>query len=220
MKTIVNALFVLIIIMACDADNDLCLKGSGDVNDYTLELDSFDEVKLTGPVNLRITQGMGQEVIVMAEPEMYQHLSYRVINKRLEIGYEDNIKCFDTNFGVWINVTVPDINAVSVEGASEIRSSGDLTLDKLAIDISGTGDIEITGNVDEQIINVAGTINLNNFELSTETTEITIAGAGTLEVAVEELLDITVSGAATIRYKGNPQIKQDISGTLNLENAN
>lgn len=207
-------------LQACDNDDDLCLRGSGTVNDYDLELSEFDQVSLEGPVNLRVKQGATQKVVVVAEPEIYGPMSSTVSSKLLEIGYKDNITCFETDFGTWVNVTVPDINEIHVEGISEIESEGDLNLDRLEIRISGTAEVTLSGAADEQVLESSGVVTVRNFDLITTNTSIEISGSGDLEVNCSGNLDIKVSGAATIRYKGTPQITQDVSGSLTLINAN
>ena len=209
----------LFVLQACDKD-DLCLRGSGTVNEYDIEVSEFDRVALMGPVNLKIKQGATQKVDVLAEQEIYGPMSWKVNNKLFEIGYEDNITCFETAYGAWVNVTVPNIYEVHVDGVSEIESDGDLDLARLGIDISGTAEIALSGVVAEQVIESSGVVTTQNFDLITENTTIEISGSGDLEVNCTGKLTIKVSGSATIKYKGNPQITQDVSGSLSLINSN
>jgi hypothetical protein len=204
---------------ACDKD-DLCLRGSGQTQEYPLELDAFDEVELSGPVDLRITQGAAQAVQVVAEPEMYSALEYRVRNGVLEIGYEGNVRCFETMHGVWVEITVPDLEAVSVSGDSEIVSAGDLDLDMLDITISGMADIDLSGTIADQRFDASGLLEVSNFDVQSNNVSIEISGKGEIDIQAQSGLDIDVSGEATIRYKGTPQITQKSSGLLTLINAN
>lgn len=213
------ALFALMIFQSCSEDS-LCLTGSGSANNYPLELADFDRVSLLGPINLRVTQGSVQEVVVFAEPEMFAPLAYSVQNGTLEIGYEDNVGCFETELGVWVNITVTDLRYVHASGINEIESSGDLNLNKLRIKTSGTSSINISGNIAEQILDGSGVMAVENFDLETQSTAIDITGAGELEVHCTESLDIDVSGSATISYKGHPNISQNASGSLVLVDAN
>jgi hypothetical protein len=201
-------------------DDDLCLQGGGTVDSFPLELAQFDRVKMKGPVNLRITQGSEQTVTVDAESEIFNELTYDVSSNRLDIGFEGNVNCFETSFGVWVNITLPDLEQVEASGSSEIISNGDIDLDRLEVDISGSGELRLTGTVDEMIIDASGSIVVRNFDLVTTSTFIDISGSGDLEVNCTDLLDIKVSGSATIKYRGNPQIVQNISGTMELIDAN
>ena len=173
-----------------------------------------------GPVNLRIKQGAVQKVTVLAEPELMQPLEYDVDNGELEIGYDGNVTCFKTNFGVWIIITVPDLNEIAASGENIIESEGDLDLDNLVISTSGIATVTLTGEVATQTLICSGQMVVHHFNLLTQSTNIILSGEGTMEVSCAVSLDIDVDGSATISYKGNPTITQNISGSLNLINAN
>lgn len=217
-------LFVILVIVSLFSqgckEEDLCLIGSGTVNEYQLVVDNFENVSLFGPVNLRITQGADFDVMVEAEPEIFSALSYEVKNGTLEIGFKNNVSCFETDLGVWVNVTLPNIKNITSSGVSDIISIGDLNLNQLTIDVSGTASLELSGQVTNQTIKVSGVLDAKNFELLTNNTTIDVSGSGDFEISCAVNLDIDVSGIATVSYKGNPIISQDISGTLNLIDAN
>ncbi len=217
-------LFVILVIVSIFSqgckEEDLCLIGSGTVKEYQLGIDDFENISLYGPVNLRITQAADFEVMVQAEAEIFSELSYEVKNGTLEIGFKENVTCFETDFGVWVNVTVPTIKNISSSGVSDIVSVGDLNLNQLTIDVSGTANLALSGQVADQTLKVSGVLNAKNFELQTSNTSIDVSGSGDFEVSCADNLDIDVSGFANVYYKGNPSISQDISGTLNLIDAN
>ena len=209
----------MFILQGCN-DEDLCLVGSGTVNEYQIGVEDFENVSLFGPINLRIKQGSEVAVSIDAEPETFNALSYEVKNETLEIGFEENVSCFETDHGVWVNITVPNIKKIYQSGVSEIISDGNLTLAALQLNISGTADVSLTGQVGEQYIISSGVINVENFNFQTTNTEIDISGAADIEISCSGNLDIDVDGSAKISYKGTPTISQDVSGELNLINAN
>jgi hypothetical protein len=62
-------------------------------------------------------------------------------------------------------------------------------------------------------IESSGASELNAENLETESTTLEISGAGDASVFVNSSLDINVSGAASVKYKGNPEtINQSSSG--------
>ena len=201
-------------------EEELCLIGSGTVKEYPLGVDDFENVSLIGPVNLRINQAADMEVMVEAEAEIFSALSYEVKNGTLEIGFKENVTCFETDFGVWVNVSLPNIKRITSSGISDIVSDGNLNLAQLTLDVSGTANIELSGQVADQTMKVSGVLNAKNFDLLTNTTSIDVSGSGDLEISCSDNLDIEVSGIADVSYKGNPSISQDVSGTLNLNDAN
>ena len=212
-------LAAIIILSGCN-EEDLCLKGSGTVNEYPLSLTNFDEISIFGPVNLRLSQGSEIAVSIDAEPEIFSELSYEVKNGVLEVGFKQNVSCFDTDHGVWVNATVPDLQTIYQAGVSEIISDGDLNFDQLDLYVSGTAEVMLSGQADTHKIVSSGVINTNNFDFVTRNTSVDISGAAELELTCSDKLDIKVEGSATIYYKGNPEITNNSSGSLQLIDSN
>ncbi len=206
-------------LLSCKEES-LCLTGSGKMNEYDLELSDFSQIALKGPVNLRLKQGDDHIVKVFAEPEMIAELDYGVKNNVLEIGFDGNIRCFDTDYGVWIEVTASELSKISSSGISEIESDGPWVANRLVINTSGSAYLRMSGEVNQQVIKSSGTVNAHNFELLTAETTIDIDGSGDLEISCSEKLNVDLSGAARIAYKGTPLISKDVSGSLNLVDAN
>ena len=216
-KTII--LLAIIILSGC-TEEDLCLKGSGTVNEYQLTVTNFDELSIYGPVNLRLSQGPEITVSVNAEPEIFSELSHEVKNSVLEIGFKQNISCFETDHGVWVNVTVPDLKSIYQSGVSEILSDGVLNFNELSLYVSGTAEVMLSGQAETHKIVSSGILNTNNFNFLTRNTSVDISGAADLELSCSEILDIKVEGSASIYYKGHPEITNNSSGSLQLIDSN
>lgn len=201
-------------LQSCDEDRT-CLHGGGTVNSYELSLASFNRVSLHGPINLRISQGDEQSITIVAEPELYIPLEHKVENQQLIVGYDD-INCFDTDHGVWVNITVPDLTEIYSEGKNSILSEGQLDLDKLTINTSGSSTVELSGQITIQEFNSDGTITVNNLNLLTQRTNVNMVGSGDINISCSEVLDIDVEGLAKIAYIGDPSITQKVEGSLSL----
>lgn len=200
-------------------EEELCLTGSGQTGQYVIELGSFDQISLSGPVNLNLSQGTEQSVVVVAEPEMYAALEYNVYNGMLDIGYE-NVSCFNTIHGVDINITIPTVEDINFEGSGTIKSIGDLLLTSLDIRTSGVAKTILSGQIANLSIFSDGSLEVNNFELQTESTDLKIEGSANAEVNCSNTLNIDVDGYASVTYKGQPQISQKVKGNLDLVNGN
>lgn len=206
----------LMILSACDSR---CVEGGGTLVEYDLDVSSFDQISVSGPININITQGSTQAVTIQAEPEIYGVMEPRVKNGELIIDFE-NRSCIQTDLGITLNVTVSDLKRIEVSGTSMIQSIGDLELDHLTVKVSGTADVGLSGSAVSQSYDVSGVIIASNFDFVTEDTSIDISGSGNMEVNCTDNLDVDVSGSATIKYKGSPKVTQKASGTINLVNSN
>jgi hypothetical protein len=213
------SLLILVAFTGCN-DEDLELIGSGNVINYKLEVDPFNKVALWGPVNLRITQDHVQSLSVDAEPEIFSKLSYEVNHGTLEIGFRENISRFVSDHGVWINVTLPNITRIEQSGDSQIISDGEIILDQLELIVSGKAEIALSGQVENHSIICSGLITSSNFDLMSRSTKIDVSGSAILELFATDRLEINVDGSATLYYKGNPEISQTSSGSIQLINVN
>ena len=217
MKTLITVTAIsLMILSACD---NRCVEGGGALADYDLDVSSFDQISVSGPININITQGSTQAVTIQAEPEIYGIMEPRVKNGELIIDFE-NRSCIQTDLGVTVNVTIPDLKRIEVSGTSMIQSIGNLELDHLTVKVSGTADVSLSGSAISQTYDVSGVLVASNFDFATSDVNVDISGSGNMEVNCANNLDIDVSGSATVKYKGSPKISQKASGTINLVNSN
>ena len=219
MKSSIISILLCIVIFCCN-DDDVCLIGSGTVNTYPVETVTFNNVSISGPINLRYTQGNTQDVSITAEPEMFDQLDYYVKDNTLHVGYIENITCFETVHGVWVNVIHPEISNFEAQGKNQIVSDGPINQPYLSIDASGMVTVDLTGKVEAQTLSVSGELRARNFGLESKRTFIEVSGTGEIEVTCTDSLDIEVSGSSTVYYQGYPIITQEVDGTLVLQDAN
>ena len=182
-------------------------------------MSDFSKISLEGPVDLIVKQGYPQEVIVRAEAPMYSELEYKVQNNELEIGYE-NVRCFETDYGVTVLATIPDIDAIRISGSSMVTSDGELDLGRIDLDVSGEAEFMLEGEAETCDIDVSGSIEVYNFGFVNQRTDINISGSGEMEIFTEDELDVRVSGSAVIKYMGEPTIDKSVSGSLDLIHIN
>ncbi len=216
MKNLIMILLCPIILTIGCNDAGNCLNGSGQLADYELSVSAFENVSLSGPINLRITQGDADLLTIECEPEVIGVLEYTVQNNILFVGFEKNVRCLDNIKDVWVNVTMKDLKGIYVEGISTVINQGTLELKDLRIDVEGVGDITLSGSVVNQTISVDGTANVDNESLSSSNTNIEVRGSAFITVDAQEKLDIDVEGSSTVKYVGTPIIHQDVDGSLQL----
>ncbi|MFY0688260.1 MAG: DUF2807 domain-containing protein [Cyclobacteriaceae bacterium] len=216
MKTkLTLALAVIVTLASCDKTLDLCELDSGPTQSFVLDMDQFDRISLLGPIDLEITQGPNQDISVETTAEIFDHMEYEVKNEHFEIGFKNNVRCF-ADAAITVKIEVPDIESIYASGVSNIVSTNELDLGSLRLDASGSITSNLTGRVANQELVGSGTLEVQHFDLTTDNTSIKISGTGELEINCQEKLDIDVSGAATIKYIGEPTITQEVSGTINL----
>jgi len=217
--TIITAFFLFILLSACNNES-LCIKGDGQIVEFDLSLDDFTKISLSGPIDLKIIQSDTPSLKIQAERQLMDVLAYQVRNNELEIGFERNIRCLNSSKGVLVVATISDLSQIRTDGSSDIFSEGNINLDELIINSHGEANVELSGFVANQVLVGDGKLDVRNFNLLTNLTEIEISGLGHFDINCSSELTIDVNGAATVNYKGTPSISQKVNGSLDLNNAN
>ena len=193
------------------------IEGEGDPVTEEFFLDDFDEFKIIGSFDVKLTQGETQSVFVTAQPNLIDRIDTDVSGDEWKIRYVGSV---NSSFQTLIEITVPDIKAIKIAGSGNVVGQNDMELDNLEINISGSGDVDLFGTVNEQEIIIAGSGDINNFDLIAQETDVTISGSGDIETTSEEKLNVQISGSGDVRYKGDPSIDFESAGSGRLINAN
>ncbi|MDE3254056.1 MAG: DUF2807 domain-containing protein, partial [Bacteroidota bacterium] len=95
--------------------------------------------------------------------------------------------------------------------------SGDMQLEintpSLESEIAGSGTLTLTGETRDQRIQISGVGNYKAEDLKSENATVRIAGSGDVKVFAANTLDIRIAGVGSVYYKGDPTIKQSVSGS-------
>jgi len=211
-----------------------CVEGTGEPTTQERELESFKGITIQGSMDVVIQQGPTQSVKVVAQENLLPLITTTVADNRLTIGSKE---CYTTNKGVRFYVTVPDIQALRIEGSGsfmgertitgeslvlEISGSGDIRLDvgvgNLRTAIDGSGDVQLKGRAASHAIEINGSGDINGVDLATERCSVEINGSGDCIVNVATSLDVEINGVGDVKYKGAVQdIRQDVNGIGDVE---
>ena len=98
--------------------------------------------------------------------------------------------------------------------AGKIKGSGDVTLldlrqDALDLEIQGSGDITVSGEVTRLHVQVAGSGDVDASELIAESADLSVAGSGDIEAFVRSDVRARVAGSGDIVVRGNPPRRDD-----------
>jgi len=222
----VFALILLLLIASCNVIGE---KGNGNILRQERKVAAFTGIDVSGAFNVTLTQGTTQSVIIEADDNLLDLIKTEVKGNTLEIDTREPIHSAKS---LKIFITFTDLSSIEVSGAVDVASQGrlkltdlsfdgsgatdsklDLDVQKLKIDCSGGSKIRLSGMAKDVDVDVSGAVDLFAFELPAENYKISISGAGKAEVNVSKSLNVDISGAATVRYKGSPEKNvQDISG--------
>ena len=149
-------------------------------------------------------------------------------NGVLEIDFDRNLKRRDQ---VDIDITLPQLIAGNFSGASEAAISGfaggttnmrivlsgaskakvEGTTLQTQIDLSGASELDLSGNTNLLTGNISGASELNAFSATASEVDISASGGSKAYVFAQNMLRAEASGGSTIRYRGNPQVKEIVT---------
>lgn len=195
-------------------------------------LDSFSRLKVSGIVNLYLSQGDEESIRIEGDTEWIDKLQVQQRGDLLTISLEDGKNTFGKNDKLEVHLQFQDLSELEFEGAGQIKSVAMLELDDLLISGKGVGNIvlemeaekveaklnfvgsmELKGAAQELYLENEGVGNIDAAQLICQKVEMYSSGIGMISVHAEEELILNVSGIGAVNYKGNPKkVTENVSG--------
>jgi len=193
------------------------------------------QVRFKGPGSVKIRQTDKEESLTVHAPAyVIRHIVSSVEDGILNLGYVSpqvfslkvlkevisydlKLKQLDAlSVSGSGRVLVPDLDvdklALSLSGSGKIQFEH-MTADLLSVNGSGSGSIIVQGDVETQRVNLSGSGDYQALRLVSDICHINLTGSGGASVLVHDEMIVRLSGSGDIRYKGYPDIQQQITGT-------
>jgi hypothetical protein len=207
----------------------------------TRKVGGFNQISLSIPANLYLTQGAKNEVIIEAGESVLEKIETEVDGSRLYIKFEKwyNYKGLGS---INIYITVKEIEGLSVAGSgdiitkSAIKTEGidfnisgsgsikinDLTTREITAMITGSGDVKVQGKskAKELDVTVTGSGDFESQNIEFDEAELTITGSGSIYTFVTGELEAVITGSGKIYYKGQPLVNANITGSGKIKSDN
>jgi len=208
------------------------VRGNGNIKTEERSVSTFKNVEVSGAINVFVSQGDIKPVKIEGDENLLQYIQVSQEGDKIIVRDRPGFNLQPTG-DMRIYVTAPVYNSIDVSGAcnitgeTKITNSEDLSLGvsgagdiKMEVDaprvkaeVSGSGSINLKGQTKDTELELTGAGRAHCYELLAENTKVDISGAGTAEVYASVKLDAEVSGAGTVRYKGNAtNVSQHVSG--------
>jgi hypothetical protein len=211
-------------------------RGNGNVVKQERKVSAFDAIDVSGAFDVYLSLGTTQSVIVEADDNLQPLIRTEVVGSTLKI---DNKKPIHDSKSMKVYITVTDLKKIELSGAVDLTTQNKLTLTDLEIEISGATDasldlavqkleisssggskMKLSGMANKVDIDVSGAVELHAFDLLAEIVSLDISGAGDADINVTKELSAEISGAGTVRYKGDPpKVDSNVSGAGSIKKA-
>jgi hypothetical protein len=207
--------------------------GNGNVIKETRDVSSFDAIKIGGAFEVYLSQGSSEGLVIEADENLMELIRVEVRGGTLVIDTEVNIrKSKEMN----LYITFTDLEKMKLSGAVEVKSEEKLKFDNLELDgsgaseidlhleanrlecdFSGASEIELKGKANYCSIDNSGASELNAYDFIVGEYNIEISGAGDAKIHCTDILKARISGAASIRYQGDPKVDSHVSGAGSIK---
>jgi hypothetical protein len=204
-----------------------------DKNAVQRDIPSFTGIKVSGGMDVYLSQGDNYSLAVSANDEKYiENIKTEVRNDILYITYENGNpgrSYGDKKLRAYISFTTlasiegsgacefyitDSLNLgsllIRLSGASDIK--GMVTIANLSLELSGASMVKVNGNAQNVKVNASGASDVKSYDLKAENCVAKLSGASDVRLTVTNSIEASASGASTFYYHGNPD-KKDVTSS-------
>ena len=230
------AYILAVLTSSCVGFNEKSVKLSGVTKVSTKEVSAFDKVDVSGAIDVIVNIGNKSEVVIEADSAIMPYIVTEVKDRELRIYNKDIIGFYNfKNNKILVTITTPSILELESSGACDVTINdlktdmfkvslsgacdliGSFECNVLDFESSGSSDSKLRGKVKDCNIELSGACDIKALDLEVDSLKIEGSGSSNVEITVQNSLEVELSGASELRYKGEPKyIKTDMSGVSNL----
>lgn len=213
-----------------------------DANAVVRNVTPFSGIKVSGGIDVYLSQGDDYSLAVSASEEKYRdNIKTEVKNEVLVVSYNNDH--FGRNYGdkkLRVYVSFKTLESLEGSGASDIIINGTLAANSMLVKLSGASDIKgsvkitnlslelsgastvtINGTAQNLKVDGSGASDIKNYDLKVENCVAKLSGASDVRLTITNSISAHASGASTLYYEGNPD-KKDVatSGASSVSQKN
>ncbi len=196
-----------------------CTSGGGPVTTQQREVGSFHAVEVRGAANLVVDVGPAPSLSATSDATTLGALRSKIEDGRLVVEHDRHWSWFRGGPGLEVHLTTPSLDSLVMNGAGSvtINSVAGTALELL---LDGAGNMRASGNIDRLTAHLNGAGNMDLSGLAAGEADVSVNGAGKLEVRATGSLTAVVNGVGNISYAGHPHpVKTQINGVGSIKPA-
>jgi hypothetical protein len=209
-----------------------------DENAQVRQAGNFNAIVISSAFDVILTQSNETVVVVSAADVSKRDLIVTEVNNgTLVISLKKSNMDWRGNMKLRAYISVPDLNKIELNGASDLKLEGTFKTDDLEVKLSGasdmTGNVEATnlrltssgssdfkmeGKAENLRINLSGSSDVKAFDLVSDYCDINCSGSSDVNITVNKELKVNISGSSNVSYKGTAIVRDmKTSGSSSLK---
>ena len=197
---------------ACNVAGLGGIRGSGNIRSETRDIRNFGQVVVSGNTRVFVTQGETPALVVEVDDNLLEYVRAEVDDFSLRLGFAGTVGGYAPTQPLTFHLTAPRLRGLEVDGAGAIEATN-INAPRLVVNISGSGRVRLTGQIEEQYVTVNGSGTYDAAGTESETARVRVNGSGAVLVWASNTLAARLNGSGRISYYGQPQVSQDITGS-------
>lgn len=187
--------------------------GSGNPATETRSVAGAHGVSMSVPGKLEIVIGDAEKLTINGDDNILPMLETPVERGELRIRFRDRGNV-NLRFKTPLRMTlaVKSIDGIAIAGSGDVVANG-LDARKLAVSISGSGNVTLGGKAQSLEAQIAGSGDVRAGKLEAKTASVSIAGSGDATLWARESLQASVAGSGDVRYYGDPTVQRSVMGS-------
>ena len=180
----------------------------------------FKEIQTNSSVSVIYHNAADTRIVVSASDNVIPYIEVVKKGSRLEVGLKKNInvRVKNSRADLKVNVYGPEVSAFTVKGSGDIRIATDLKADRLALGVSGSGDIDAYNlSAGEVALGVTGSGDIEVRNVSGKKMAIGVTGSGDIECKAVSgdvvALGVTGSGDVKVSSVATDELACGVSGS-------
>lgn len=186
----------------------------------------FEGIHVNGSLQIFLTQNDEESVTVEADENIIRNIETKVQNRIL---YVSNNSSFNMGNQIIVYISMKIIQQIGVYGSSSLIGQSEINMNDLKIDVNGSSNLNLQINVQKLCIHssgasnvvLAGTAKIISASVTSSSNlvasgliaddyEISIKGSSSANINAKNFLGYDVSGASSLFYGSNPNIRRAI----------
>lgn len=195
--------------------------GNGVITEKDYELASFDEIKVSGQLDVVYSQTAGGcSATLRTDENLIDIYEVGIVGNVLEVSTEKGKSPMPTK-GSQFSVCNAGVKSIKINGAGDCLIPGDLSLaDNFSFILNGSGDLNAhTVKCNGFTAKVSGSGDIEVDELTAESIQITINGSGDASIGLRDAGDVVVriNGSGDVTLYGSARtLDHKINGSGNV----
>jgi len=177
------------------------IKGDGVIKTEDRLISDFSKVVVAGGYRIKWSSGK-PALNISTDQNLLPLIKTAVSGNTLQIDSKEDLA---PTKSITINLFSTSLADMQLSGGNSFKASQVSGRD-LKIESSGAWDISVDGSITKLEASLAGASKLNAKSLQTQTAKLSLLGASYARVAVTGTLKVSVIGASSVTYSGNPEV--------------